>query len=277
LAPENTLGGFAKAIACGVDVIELDVGMTADDVLVVSHDPVLNPEITRDLAGAWLVGPGPVIRQATYQQLALFDVGRIRPGGQYAARFPEQVPMDGQRIPTLAAVLELATGVGVNIELKTFPDRPELTVCPIQLARSVADRVGNTPRMMMQSFDWRGLRWLRRHRPEITLGWLTDATVAAPEVAALWWDGKRPQDHGGSIPAAVAAEGGAIWAPEFTTLDRPGLEAAHRLGLRVIPWTVNGPADMARLIAWGVDGLITDRPDLRQEVITVIASSKNSP
>jgi glycerophosphoryl diester phosphodiesterase len=99
-------------------------------------------------------------------------------------------------------------------------------------------------------------RHIRPRRPDVTLAWLTSAeTVRDP---ALWWGGATAP----SVPAAVATEGGPIWAPDFETLTEAAVRDAHRLGLSVLPWTVNRPPDMRRFIDWGVDGLITDRPDL---------------
>src|SRR5258707_8142973 len=110
LFPENTLEGFLAASALGVTAFELDVAMTADGVVVVSHDPALNPDITRDASGDWLSERGPTIRSLTYAALRCYDVGRIRPGSRTGFLFPEQAPCDGSRIPTLAAVLDTLPG-----------------------------------------------------------------------------------------------------------------------------------------------------------------------
>ena len=109
---------------------------------------------------------------------------------------------------------------------------------------------------MVEAFDWRVQRHIRRRRPDIKLAWLTSAETVRD--AALWWDGATAP----SVPAAVAAEGGPVWAPDFETLTEAAVQEAHGLGLSILPWTVNQPADMRRLIDWGVDGLISDRPDL---------------
>src|SRR5580692_9855265 len=98
LFPENTLAGFAAALAIGVDSFELDVAVTADGVPVVSHDPALNPDIVRGPDGHWLTSRGPLIHTLSLAELEAFDVGRIRPGSAYAAEFPDQVPCDGARI-----------------------------------------------------------------------------------------------------------------------------------------------------------------------------------
>ncbi|MGH7119909.1 MAG: glycerophosphodiester phosphodiesterase family protein [Acetobacteraceae bacterium] len=260
LFPENTIEGIHASLASGVTRFEIDVGVTADGVAVVYHDPLLNPDITRGPDGAWLAEGGPPLCTLKLAELHRFDVGRIRPGSAYAARYPEQEPADGARIPTLEAMLRAAPEALFTIELKSDPTRPELSVSGPEMAERVvatAERMGAIQRIRVQSFDWRGPRHLRRVRPDIARAWLTaPKTVAA---AVLWW-GRA--SAGGSVAEAVAAEGGGVWSPERRSLKRGAVEEAHRLGIAVIPWTVNEPAEMARLKNWGVDGLISDRPDL---------------
>ena len=269
LFPENTIEAFAGALALGVDALELDVGVTADEVVVVTHDPALNPDITRAPNGQWIAARGPLIRDLTADELAHFDVGRIRPGTLYAALYPEQQPFDGARIPTLAAVYDLDRDVRLTIEIKSFPPHPEWTIDPVAMTDRViavvdaADAIGRT---LIQSFDWRVLRHLRRTRPDVALAWLTCAKTLA--ASPLWLNGADPAAYGGSVAKMIAAEGGPVWGPEHDSLSREIIEEAHTLKLRVVPWTVNRPEDMARLIAWGVDGLISDRPDLAREVFS---------
>lgn len=271
LYPENTLAGFAGTLALGVDALELDVAMTADGVVVVSHDLALNPAITRDAAGAWLSEPGPPIRSLHAAELAAYDVGRLRPATYYAALFPEQSPRDGERIPHLAEVLQIGNDTDFVVELKTFPADPHRSASGSDLAEAVvavADAAGVTSRITVEGFDWRGPRHLRRVRRDVRLAWLTRAETVHD--AALWWDGPHPADFGGSVPRAVAAEGGPIWAPDYADLTQEQLDEAHALGLAVIPWTVNDPRDMARLIGWRVDGIVTDRPDRALQVVAAI-------
>ena len=263
LFPENTMEGFRAAIAMGTGVMELDVGMTADEVIVVSHDLLLNPDIARDAHGNWLTEPGPAVRALTAAALAQFDVGRLRPGSAYAQQFPDQLAIDGARIPTLEAVLRIGPDIRFTIELKSDPNHPGRTVPPVVLADatlSVIDAAGVAARIVLESFDWRGPRHVRRTRPDIRLAWLTRPETVRD--AQLWWDGPHPSDFGGSVPRVVAAEGGPIWAPDHNDLTRDQVAEAHDLGLLVLPWTVNDPVSMRRLIEWGADGLITDRPDL---------------
>jgi glycerophosphoryl diester phosphodiesterase len=268
LFPENTLDGFAAAWAIGVDRLELDAAMTADGVVVITHDPRLNPDITRVKGGDWLATPAPAIRALRAEQLADYDVGRIHPGSAYARHYPDQVAQDGARIPTLADVLRLDPAVRLNIELKSFPLQPGLAADGDAMAEAVvavADAHGAAGRIGVQSFDWRGPRHLSRIRPDIRLSWLTSRAILV--AARTWWDGPHPSDYGGSVPRAVAAEGGPDWGPDYGDLTEETVAEAHALGLKVIPWTVNRPDDMQRLISWGVDGLITDRPDVARQVM----------
>lgn len=259
LFPENTLEGFVAASALGVTAFELDVGLTADGVPVLSHDPALHPDITRDRTGAWLSGRGPTIHSLSLSALMEYDVGRIRPGSPTALLFPDQQPIDGARIPTLTSVLEALPDAGFTIEIKTDPRHPQWTASPEALADAVlstVDAAAADARVTLESFDWRVQRHIRRVRPDIRLAWLTSESTVRD--AAVWWGAAAK----GSVPACVAAAGGPVWAPDHTSLTEAQVRQAHALGLWVLAWTVNHPDDMARLIAWGVDGLISDRPDL---------------
>jgi glycerophosphoryl diester phosphodiesterase len=269
LFPENTVGGFVATVALGVDAIELDVAVTADGAAVVFHDVALHGDIVRGPDGAWLDGQGPLIRSLTLADLTRFDVGRLRPGSDYAATHAAQVPCDGARVPTLRETFAVTGSVRIDAELKTEPGRPEATVSPAEMAErllAVAAECAAFGRLDVRSFDWRGLRHVRARRPGLGLTFLTNAETVGQ--AALWWDGPTPGDFGGSVPRVVAAEAaGACWAPGYRDLALAQVQEAHALGLRVVPWTVNDPADMARFIAWGVDGLCTDRPDLARQVM----------
>lgn len=261
LFPENTLEGFQAAAALGINRFELDVGMTRDGVVIVHHDPALNPDIARSGQDRWVEPPAPTIHGLTFEALRSYDVGRIRPGSSTASSFPEQAAMDGARIPTLASVLAALPAAQFTVEVKTHPPDPGATAPPTVLADAtlaIIDAAGALDRVVLESFDWRVPRHIRRTWPEVRLAWLT-----RPEtVSALWW-GVEPLP---SVPASVAREGGPIWAPFHAALTEAEVREAHDLGLLVLPWTVNEPGDMRRLIEWGVDGLISDRPDLALSV-----------
>src|SRR5918999_5398787 len=128
-APENTLPGFERALAIGVDTLELDVGVTRDGVVVIHHDRRLNPDLARGPDGKWVTSPAPAIFSLTYEELQRYDVGRIRPGSEYARRFPHQKPIDGTPIPRLAQLFAIVPpSVKFNIETKLVPDAPDETL-----------------------------------------------------------------------------------------------------------------------------------------------------
>ncbi|MGQ0430665.1 MAG: glycerophosphodiester phosphodiesterase [Gammaproteobacteria bacterium] len=275
LRPENTLAGFAWALELGVTTLELDCGVTKDGIVVVSHDRLLNPDHTRDATGRFLETPGPAIADLTYKELRQYDVGRIKPGADYAARFPAQQPVDGERIPRLADLFALVDRSGnrevrFNIETKIDPLDSDSTVTPEAFAAALIAAIREArmqARTTVQSFDWRTLRLVRERAPEISLVALTDQQpdedtmeVGKPGTSA-WLGGVDVDDHGGSVPRTVQAIGAKVWSPHALDLNPAVVAEAHALGLAVIPWTVNDPEDMERALALGIDGLITDYPD----------------
>ncbi len=270
LAPENTLPAFARALDIGVTTLELDVALTADGALVVSHDPFLNPVLARDASGQWLPGTrGPLIHALTLAQLQAYDVGRIRPDTPYAQTFATQQAVDGTRLPTLAQVFALVqarggTQVRFNIETKLYPDHPEDTASVAAMTDALLQAIrtaGLRDRVTIQSFDWRSLRRVQQLEPDIPTACLTlQAKQAGNTRDAAWTAGLRLADHG-SVPRLVQAAGCRVWSPNAGAVTPPLVQEAHSLGLTVLPWTVDEVADMERLVDWDVDGLITDYPD----------------
>ena len=285
LRPENTLPSFANALSMGVDTLELDMGVTSDEAIVVSHERGLNPDLARAPDGRYVPAPGIPFVTLTLAQVRQYDVGQLRPGSAYAARFPEQRSMPGTRIPTLAEVFELVRRSGdahvrLNIETKIDPHHPDESPGPERFVALVLDllrREHFSDRVMIQSFDWRTLRLIQQRAPAIPTVYLTqqqppDANVFADEPSP-WTAGFDPRNYGHSVPRTVKAAGGKIWSPFYGDVDRHSVEEAHGLGLAVVVWTVNSEQDMARLIDLGVDGIISDRPDL----LRAVASSKGLP
>jgi glycerophosphoryl diester phosphodiesterase len=275
LAPENTLPAFQKALDLGVDTIECDMGITKDGVVVIHHDLWLNPDTTRGPDGKWLDKPGPAISELTFEELQKYDVGRLKPGTDYAKSLPEQQPVDGTRIPRLSDLFDLVkrsgnATIGFDCETKISPLDPAATLPPEEFARkAIAEirKAGMERRLMVQSFDWRTLQVVQREAPEIRTMYLTSPRTLARTAdgkPSPWLAGFAPEQHGGSVPRAVHAAGGRIWAPNQTFLTPAMLAEARALGIVVIPWTVNDPAMMVKLLEMGVDGIISDRPDLVQ-------------
>ena len=281
LAPENTLAAFNNAIDLGVGTLELDIGLTADGVVVISHDTSLNPDHTRDASGAWLTGKsGPRIRSLTLAQLQTYDVGRLNPNTDYGKQFALQQPRDGQRIPTLASLFQAvkarnadAQRVRFNIETKVDPTKPDETAGPETMVRALLaeiDKAQMGSRVTIQSFDWRTLALVGQLAPQLPRAYLSTPRTLKD---GRWTAGLKADDFA-STPLLVKAAAGAtqapvIWSPYYSDngLTPAVIKEAHGLGQTVLPWTVNQRADMARLMDGGADGLITDYPDMLRDLM----------
>ena len=291
LFPENTLVSFANALSMGVNTLELDIGVTRDGVIVISHERHVNPDLARRPDGNYVAAPGTPFVQLSLDEVKQFDVGQIRPGSAYAAQFAEQHAVPGTRIPTLRELIGLVrrsgdTDVRLNIETKIDPNHPDESPDPqtfVTRLLGLIDAEGFADRVMIQSFDWRTLQLVQQRAPKIPTVYLTlqrgSGSTIALDKATNWMAGFNPADHGGSLPRTVKAAGGAIWSPYSGDVDAALVTEAHGLGLRVVVWTVNKGDDMARMIELGVDGIISDRPDLLRQAAAAkgIALPAGSP
>jgi len=278
LLPENTLPAFANALSMGVDTLELDTGVTADGEVVVSHERGLNPDLARDASGTYVVPPGTPFVKLRLADVRTYDVGQIRPDSAYAKQFPDQRAVPGTCIPTLRDLFALVrksgnTRVRFNIETKIDPNHPDESPDPqdfVAKLLGVIEAEGFSDRVMIQSFDWRTLQLVQQQAPKIPTVYLTlqrgSGQTIASDKATNWTAGFSPADHGGSLPRTIKAAGGAIWSPYFGDVTAALVSEAHALGLRVVVWTVNKSDDMARMIELGVDGIISDKPDLLRQV-----------
>ncbi len=279
LVAENTIASFREALELGVDGLELDVGMSRDGHLVVHHDTALNPDIAR-IDGVWIAAPR-LLKDLSLEELRAFDVAQIRPGTRYGATYSRQRAIERAAIPSfdeLLAMPELAArrGVRLLIEIKTSPEVVAETHPPEVISAAIVealDRGGFRERARIQSFDWRNLAHLARLAPDIPLGFLTVEqgwldTVKRDAVApSPWLGGGDLRAAGGSLPTVIRQLGGSYWAPYHLDIAVDDVRGAHDAGLKVIVWTVNGRDDMRRVIEMGVDGIITDDPDVGAEVI----------
>ena len=278
LLPENTLPAFANALSMGVDTLELDVGVTADGEVVVSHERRLNPDLARSADGAYIAPPGAPLVKLRLGEVRTYDVGQIRPDSAYAKQFPDQRAVPGTRIPALRELFALVrksgnTRVRFNIETKIDPNHPNETLDPQAFVTKLLGLIEAekfSDRVMIQSFDWRTLQLVQQQAPEIPTVYLTlqrgASLTVALDKATNWTAGFSPADHGGSLPRTIKAAGGAIWSPYFGDVTAALVAEAHGLGLRVVVWTVNKREDMARMIELGVDGIISDNPALLRQV-----------
>jgi glycerophosphoryl diester phosphodiesterase len=275
LLPENTLPAFEKAIELGVSTLELDVGVSKDGIVVISHDRALNPEITRDASGEYLKAP-ILVNRLTLSELKTYDVGRINPASPYAQRFPEQQPIDGTRMPALSTLFKqvktLGSKVRFNIETKISPDQHTDTVSPAVFARKLMDVIrehGMQSRVTVQSFDWRTLQIVQELQKDVGKRVKTSCLTAqqpwtnniTPVAGKKSWLGSVKAAEHADVPEMVKAAGCDTWSPYFGDINAALVKKAQSLGLIVMPWTVNEAKDLEAVIALGVDGLITDYPD----------------
>jgi len=265
-----------------VTTLELDLAVSGDGEVVVSHNPRFEPSLARDASGAWLQQSSPAINSMDLATIKSYDVGRLNPSHKYARRYPEQQAIDGTSAPTLGEVFDLVNKSGnqsvrFNIEVKIDPEHPSVTLSPKAFVAAVIEVVRGyrmEGRVMLQSFDWRVLHEVQQLAPEITTSyltadqsWLSNLQSGKPG-PSLWLNGLDIDDFDGSAPRAIKAVGGDMWSSYHQEVDADAIKLAHELGLRVNVWTVNETDRMRELIAMGVDGIITDYPDrLRQVAI----------
>lgn len=244
LAPENTIAAFDNGLAHGADGLELDVRMSRDGVPVVHHDAML--ERTTD-------GRGPV-SALTAEELARLDAGHKFADAQGAFPFRGQ----GIGVPRLEDVVRRYPDARLIIEMKD--DSEELAEAVVHIVRDA----GAVERAVLASFHDRPVFEARRLCPEARTG------ASQPEVrAALYasWCGmspRKPAYAGFQIPEK---------AGKLRLVSRRFVRCVSRAGLSVAVWTVNEDADMRRLLDWGVDALITDRPDVAVPLVRTVGAA----
>lgn len=251
--PENTIVGFEWALKQGVDVLEMDVCISKDGVVVVSHEPWMNPEIC-SLPGAaedLSVEGGKL----NLFQMTVEEIQQVDCGGKGHPKFPNQRNVPACK-PTLREVIEFSEGIAselekevkYNVEVKHRDDW-EGEFCPsadvfVGLVLTELTRCGVQGRSCIQSFSARALEEVHVQSPEMSTAWLIDSM--GPITQQLNRLSFQP----------------SIYSPNWQLIKPVDVEALHARGIRVIPWTVNDSSAMDALMAMGVDGIITDYPDL---------------
>jgi glycerophosphoryl diester phosphodiesterase len=258
--PENTIPAFQFAIEHGADVLELDLAVTKDNVLVVSHNPTLwlNPEHPgeRVCKGPELA-PGTPIHAMTLAQVRQYDCGSVA-----LSTFPTQVAVPGTKVATFDEVLDLAKGspandrIQFNVETKSFPNHPEVTPSPADFVALIVAAIKkhnvDPARIILQSFDWRTLAEMRKQYPAIRLS----ALVGRPQYDALMGHTDPTKDF-----TAIAKETGAeIISPDWMMVTPEQVAAAHKAGAQVAPWTPNTPEQWQKMADAHVDAIISDDP-----------------
>lgn len=260
LMPENTLPAFKKAIELGVTTLEMDAVISKDKKVVLSHEPFFNHEITTQPDGAFINGNEERsfnIYEMTYSQIKQFDVG-----SKPHPRFPKQQKIKIHK-PLLADVIDFAEAytrelslppVQYNIETKSLPETDEVFHPKpaefVDLLMEVINKKKIEQRVIIQSFDIRTLQYLHSKYPLIRTSYLfeppSDRSLAQ-QIAEL-----------GFIPT--------IYSPDHTIVTPLLVEECKQMGMQLIPWTVNDIKTMQELKQMGVDGLISDYPDLLQQI-----------
>lgn len=254
LLPENSIPAFRRALTLGVDSLEMDVVISSDEQVVVSHDPHFSATICRKPNGDPIAAEeetGLALFQMHYEEIRCYDCGSSQ-----HPDFPEQ-DLHPVRKPLLGEVIEMAEEhvrrhqrplVGYNIETKSTPEGDNLLHPPperfTELLVDVIRTSGTAERTTIQSFDPRTLKVARRIAPEIRLSLLVSRGAALDEL--LQFLGFTPE----------------ILSPDYRLVDAPMVERATQDGMQVLPWTVNSRSEMLRLRKLGVAGLITDYPDV---------------
>ncbi|MEP6978564.1 MAG: glycerophosphodiester phosphodiesterase family protein [Thermoleophilia bacterium] len=251
LGPRNTLESFRRALAAGVTNLELDVGLSRDGVVVVSHERAA----TRlECTGAHV---GKLWKDLDLHQIRTLERGT------------------GERFATLDEVVELVEphDVGLVIEAKIDPTRPAETATPAEVARRIVETIDTrdlAARCVVQSFDWRVIvesRWLC---PELRTTALATRSTVRPGSP---WTGGLPvrsrSPFNGEVVALAFLAGAHAIGPHHGLVNPKLIREAHAAGLRVVPWTVNRHWTMHTLVDLGVDGIVTDRPGRLRDVLAV--------
>jgi glycerophosphoryl diester phosphodiesterase len=290
LRSESTLSSFGNAIRLGVTTLELDLQITEDGQAVVTHDRRVDAKKCVDTAPATPGDPefpyvGKYVNTLTLAQVKTMDCGSKK-----LADFPDAVLSPGARMPTLREVFDLvkryrADDVRLNIETKVEAGAPTETAPREQFVQVAAREIkaaGFEKRVSIQSFDWGSLIRMHQVAPKLPLVALSnyDFMMVGQPGKSPWLGGLDIDDFGGDPIKAIKSFGASAYSPvhgfpqngkvtdagyrPYVTKDM--VRDAHRNGIKVIPWTVDDPATMNKLIDDGVDGVITDYPDRLREV-----------
>jgi glycerophosphoryl diester phosphodiesterase len=260
LYPESTLFAYEHAINMGVDVIDMDICMSRDHILIVSHTPYLDPELTRDSNGKYLSSNKILIKDLSVEELKCYNIGQIKPGSSIEKEYPIQKSLEHASIPTLEEVVHLAKkmtqgSMRYQIEIKYDVTKLHTFASIKQLTKTLLEFLYKENILhltQIQCFDWDVLIQLQLLQPDVQTAFLSPS---------------YNYHFNFSLPQTIKHLGGTIWGPDYRTLSRESLLEAKHLELKVIPWTVNNTEVMKQLIHDEVDGIITDRPDLLKTVL----------
>lgn len=290
--PENTLYAYAYAMEMGAATIECDMQLTADNKIVMSHNPILNHEVTQDKNGKYIENGKYDIRTMTADQVKQFNVGHIDPDTEYYKLHGlTQIGHDAE-IPTLDEVFQLIKSYGdknivLNIETKSYPDpaNPGYANNPdparfVRVFNDTVKKYGMEDRVVLQSFDWRTLVEMKKLNPRISTSALWQASTSWEKYGdqnSPWLSGLDIKDFRYDPVKAAKAIGVDFISPYYTDISKGDVAEAHKLGMKVVPWTVNNPEDMDMLLDMGVDGIITDKPWVLKAILKKRGIAMHAP
>jgi len=281
--PENTLYSYTYAIEQGATSIECDMQLAGDGQIVMSHNPILNHEITQDKNGNYIPNGKYDIRKMSVKDIKKYNVGHINPETEYFKLHGlTQVSHDAE-IPTLEEVLQLIQKSGdkeilLNIETKSYKDPAEGQAYKnnadpqkfVETFNALIKKYNMEDRVVLQSFDWTTLRLMKKLNPNISTSALWSQQPSwgrGGEYLRPYEEGPSPylggldiDDFKGDPVAAAHAIGADVISPYYQELSQQQVIEAHNWGMKVVPWTVNNERDMAMLYDMGVDGIISDKP-----------------
>lgn len=254
LLPENSLAAFQKAIDLGVNTLELDIAITKDNKVVVSHEPYMNPTICLNPKGEDIPDSLKMtynLYEMTHEEIKAFDCGT-----KFHPTYPKQEKFKTYK-PLLAEVFELVksnnSNVKFNIEVKSEPAYYGVhTPQPNAYVKIVLDEIekhGMFNRVNLQSFDIAILEEIKKESPTMVVALLVDENENI--LTKMNKMSFKPD----------------IISPYFKLLTEEAINAHRAKGFQIIPWTVNKEEDMKRLISWQVDGIITDYPNTLIEIL----------